>query len=494
MLKKLLILIGIFNVIITKSILIAKSINSEKCDYDLGRYFFNINAVLNGNLSKSILENYTIENSNINNLKIICKFPEVKIPVKNKNIEINCYTDNILLYNNLSLNFKGINNDLDLINIENIFCKKNIKLLLGNIKEQKCKHLNLYFYYEYKIDIENKTIPYNLDIYNIDLKPNIINENIYNISCDLVNNDNNNYFNCALFSRKQIDYLFYEKYFIYKKEINNNIIIIQNIKNNLYVGKNIKCVSDINNYSGLKLRAMEDKGSDAPEEEVEDTSISSHNTEEDISTNINEPTNSTCEKNCKNCNNVGICSECNKGYYLDNQKCFKCFPTCEACDSNTCTTCKNGFIKNGITCISCFEKFSGCKNCSESQCLNCYTELNYKMNSNNNLCENGKSNNLNNLNYDNKLEFKRFDSFEKANNKIFFKSHFILLKNYLSKTNLIINGNIIYNNILLRFLRKLTSPEQIYCEQYGVSLGNSNNGGYLANYICSKEMTTNEIV
>ena len=158
------------------------------------------------------------------------------------------------------------------------------------------------------------------------------------------------------------------------------------------------------------------------------------------------------------------------------------------------SSCKNGFIKNGTTCISCFEKFSGCKNCSESQCLNCYTELNYKMNNNNNLCENGESNNLNNLNYDNKLEFKSFDSFEKANNKISFKSHFILLKNYLSKTNLIINGNIIYNNILLRFLRKLTSPEQIYCEQYGVSLGNSNNGGYLANYICSKEMTTNEIV
>ena len=203
MLIKLLILIGISHFIIPKSILIAKSINAEKCDYDLGRYSFNIRALLNGNLSKSMFENYTIENSNINNLEIICKFPEEKNTVENKLIKIICYTDNIPLYSNLSINFKGINNNLELINfnnnllqIENIYCIKNIKLLLGNIKEQVCKHFNLYYYYEYKLDIENKTIPKNIELYNINLKPERIDEDIYNISCDLINNDYNNYFKC----------------------------------------------------------------------------------------------------------------------------------------------------------------------------------------------------------------------------------------------------------------------------------------------------------
>ena len=493
MLKKLLILIGIFNVIITKSILIAKSINTEQCDHDLGRYSFNITALLNGNLTKSILENYTIENNNINNnLKIICKCPDVIIPVKNKNIEINCYTDNILLYNNLSISFKGINSDLDLINfsndilhIDNIFCKKKIKLLLGDIKEQKCKQINLYYFYEYIIVIENKTIPNNIDLCNIDLKPKRINENIYNISCDLVNNDNNNYFKCSLFSRKKIDDLFYEKDFIYKKEINNYIIYIY-LKNDLFIGKNIKCINNIKNNSVLKLRAMQ---TDTDENNIEETDDISDSIDNFETSNTDEQTNSTIIKNCIEYNDLGKCSKCETGYYLtginNEQKCLKCLSNCEECKSlNNCSKCSFGyFIRNEqSSCISCFDKMDGCQECSsENKCDKCYTNLKYNL-------INGKCEiESNNINKDTKLKFQRFDSFEKSDNKVYFRAHFIVLNNYLSNTKLKIIAYIIpYRNALLRFLRKLNDNEKnITCDQYGNSLGNNNLGGYLANYICS---------
>ena len=118
MLKKLLLIIVIFKFIISKSILTAKGITHPKCEYELGRYSFNITSILNGVLTQSMLDNYTINNSN--NLKIKCKFPEILIPQVNKYIDISCYTDNIL-YNNISLNFIGKNNDLELINFNHTY-------------------------------------------------------------------------------------------------------------------------------------------------------------------------------------------------------------------------------------------------------------------------------------------------------------------------------------------------------------------------------------
>lgn len=95
MLMNLFLLIVIFKNIIPKTIIITNNIINGRCEYEKGIYSFTINAILKGNLSHSMIEKYTIKNSinNNNNFKIICKFPEEKDYVKNKTIEIKCYTD-----------------------------------------------------------------------------------------------------------------------------------------------------------------------------------------------------------------------------------------------------------------------------------------------------------------------------------------------------------------------------------------------------------------
>ena len=122
-----------FKCIFTKSILVAKNISKGKCDKVLGRYTFNINAQLNGDLTESMFENYIIKSNNINNLEIKCHFHEEKIPVENKEILLHCYINNTI-DNQLRLNFEGSSNYLELINfneeilyIDNISCP-NIKL------------------------------------------------------------------------------------------------------------------------------------------------------------------------------------------------------------------------------------------------------------------------------------------------------------------------------------------------------------------------------
>ena len=505
MLKKLLLIIAIFKFIISKSILTAKGITNPKCEYELDRYSFNITSILNGVLTKSMLDNYTINNSN--NLKIICKFPEILIPQVNKYIDISCYTDN-MLYNNISFNFIGKNNDLELINfnhtilhIENICCNKFIKLILGDIKEQKCKQLNPHYYYEYKLEILNDSIPTYIELHNIDLNPQNIDENIYNTSCDLVSTNNKYYFKCILLSQKKIvDSFYYEKEYIHKKEINNTIIYIQNLKNELYIGKNIKCKHkekiynitskyNIKDTSLIKLRAIDQYESITEEPNLDSTESldSDSDTESDSVSNNIEP-NKTCNPNCEDCDN-GNCKKCKSGFFnAGNDNCVKCLSTCLECVSyNNCTRCKDNFLLNEkSSCVSCFDVIEGCEKCSQNICTKCYTKLNYKLN--NNKCD--IPNESNNINKNVNLKFERFDNYEKVENKVYFKSHFILLNNYLSKTTLNIKAIIKYNSnrhILLRYLQE-EKEENINCEQYGNSFGNNNEGGYLANYECSFDL------
>ena len=78
---KLISIIILFENIITITILIGNSISNGTCHNEIGEniYSFNINAVLTGNLSQSMLEKFNIKNNyNDNNLKIKCIFTEEK--------------------------------------------------------------------------------------------------------------------------------------------------------------------------------------------------------------------------------------------------------------------------------------------------------------------------------------------------------------------------------------------------------------------------------
>ena len=134
MLIKLFSIFTIIQLINTKSILRAYSITKNECDNELHNYSFNINAILNGNISSNlIMESFTIK-SNDNDLDIRCIFPEELIPVENKDILIKCNINNIIYNQFISMHFEGRNDYLDLIDfnekvlyINNSYCL-NIKL------------------------------------------------------------------------------------------------------------------------------------------------------------------------------------------------------------------------------------------------------------------------------------------------------------------------------------------------------------------------------
>ena len=216
-----------------------------------------------------------------------------------------------------------------------------------------------------------------------------------------------------------------------------------------------------------------------------------------------------CDKlnlNCDECNKSGYCKKCKKGYYLSgidsNSKCLKCLSTCEECESlNVCTKCKEGLILNKDSCVTCLSLNEGCEECSQinNKCKKCYNNkmLKYEL-TNNHKCkkknENENNNNNKNQNKTN-LQFERFDSYEKEDNKVNFKPHFILLDNFLYNSTLyitiIIRVTIINNN--LRYLQNSKEIEKnVSCSQYGDSLGSNNEGGYLANFKCSLELKEEE--
>ena len=217
----------------------------------------------------------------------------------------------------------------------------------------------------------------------------------------------------------------------------------------------------------------------------------------------------TCKEidsNCKKCSKSGFCLECENGFYLsgidEDSKCIKCLSTCQECESiNKCTKCNDGLLLNNGSCDSCLLYIDGCKKCSEiDKCSECYNSnlLNYTLNSSK-LCEKQKEEQKEDQT---KLKFERFDSYQKEDNKVHFKPHFLLLDNILYNTKLFLS-------IIIQIKKSITGDRYRYlrlrgldddirlveknitCDQYGDALGNSN-GGYLANYKCSFEENGNE--
>ena len=214
----------------------------------------------------------------------------------------------------------------------------------------------------------------------------------------------------------------------------------------------------------------------------------------------------TCEElnpNCIKCNKAGYCQKCNDGYYLsgidNNAKCIKCISTCQKCESlNKCTKCKEDLILNDGNCVSCLSLNEGCEECSKinNKCTKCYDNKILKYILKDNKCvkkeeekEKPKTN----------LKFHRFDGYEKEDNKVHFKPHFILLDNYLYNTTLHITiiiqiKIIIIENNYLRGLDEadtiITKNTDIICNQYGDALGDNNKekGGYLANFKCTTDL------
>ena len=273
---------------------------------------------------------------------------------------------------------------------------------------------------------------------------------------------------------------------------NNYLELINNNENILYID-NIYCPN-------IKLRNTQGDTSEPSEEFYFDESsfITDFN---DMSSEIDPQNCTNCcpaNSNCDNCDSSGNCLQCSKGYYLtgsnNNRKCSKCLSTCEECESlQKCTKCKDGYILSNNYCVSCFSVIEGCEECTQDKtCTKCYDNKNFKYTLNNNKCE---KNNEEKTNSEINLKFQRIDNYEKKGDTLYFKSHFILLGNYLSGAKLVINADINYlnRNILLRYIRSLNSETKtIDCLQYGDALGNSNKGGYLANFLCSTNIGNNE--
>ena len=485
---KLILIIRLFISIMSKSILIANDISNVKFISETNEYIFNIKASLTGNLSKNMFENINIIINNDNKLKTICKFPEEKINVYNKAIIINCSINN-MIYDKFSISFKGTNNYIDLINfnekilyVDKTLSKNDIILMMGEIKEQKCQKKNELYYYNYKIKIENKTIPKIIEKYNYDydLKPNGLDNNQYNITCNIINTNIDKYMNCSLVyknNNNNNNILYYEHKYIYHKEINNNIIIyFVNNNENLYLGKNIKCeYIKNNNNDRLKLRIL-DVGNIYDNDNVTDnTTIFSYDSiaddDEDYTSQIDST--SMMKPDCKN----------GTFYNEEDNNCIKCQSTCEECESkDICTKCKKGYVLKDNKCISCFAAFEGCQNCTQNKCTNCYSNSLFQYSLINDKCENELNSTDNNNNNKASLKFERLDGYEQVGDIIYFKSHFVLLNSYLYNSVLTITANVQTNPS--RYLLRNLNLETITCTQYGDALGIYNKGGYLANFLC----------
>ena len=475
---KLLLIIELLKYIFPKSILIANGIYNDKYIPDKNKFIFNIQASLTGILTKSMLDNFIITINNNDESKALCIFSEEKNYVYNKTILLNCSFNRVIYnqYNTFSLSFKGTNKFIDLKNFnENtLYLEKtlnnNIILILGDIIEQSCKQSNELYYYNYKIKIENKTIPKILEIYNndYDLKPNGLDNNKYkynNITCSIENNNIDNFINCSLvYYKKIINTLYYEQKYIYKKEINNYSIYFKNNNENLYIGKNINCkyVNEniINYIDNLNLRILNDNSNETnPSESIyDDDEPTPESIEPEVTHNIIED-NVECLSICDKCSSSpSHCTECKTGYYLKDNSCNLC--------PSGCTSCKDNNICN--------------------ECLN-KTFLQYKLN--NGKCdlvvEKEQNDNENTINKEIKLKYERMDSFKTDDNnqKVYFNTHFWILNYFLYGAKLIIKANIKSsgNRILLRNLDSLKKEtKDIDCTQYGDVTTN-----YLVNFLCS---------
>ncbi|KAL4472324.1 hypothetical protein ABPG72_002807 [Tetrahymena utriculariae] len=99
-----------------------------------------------------------------------------------------------------------------------------------------------------------------------------------------------------------------------------------------------------------------------------------------------------CQPSCQTCNQQFICTSCKDGYYLDPTYliCLSCSRTCNTCSesSQKCLSCNDGFyMNNSQTIPTCLECQNDCKTCnsSPSSCTSCF-DGNF-LNAANNLCQ-----------------------------------------------------------------------------------------------------------
>ena len=370
---------------------------------------------------------------------------------------------------------KSKNNNIDLKNFNEPYAQKTIHkneiiLKLGEIIEQNCKQINELYYYNYKIKIENKTIPNILEIYknDYDLKPYGLDNSKYNITCTLENNSIDNYINCSLTYYKEIsNALYYEQKYIYKKEINNYRIYIKNDYNNLYIGRNIKCNYVNKNIIGY-MRILDE--TDSSDWYSRDDDYSEENTDYISSSNI-----------LPNIENITT------HYTPENQN--NCISTCEKCFSfNNCTQCRNGYFLKNSLCSLCLD---GCVECSEeSKCTKCFKNsiLEYELiDGKCKYVEKEKNSTADNIMKKIKLEYARMDSYKKEDNKVFFKTHFWVLNLYLYGAKLIIKSTIkLSKTNILRHLDNIET--NIDCTQYI----DDDNQVYLINFQCFFDLDINQ--
>ena len=347
---------------------------------------------------------------------------------------------------------KGKNNNIDLKNFNGLYAEKAIHkneiiLKLGEIIEQNCKQINELYYYNYKIKIENKTIPKILETYknNYDLKPYGLDNNKYNITCTLENNSIDNYINCSLTYYKEIsNALYYEQKYIYKKEINNYRIYIKNDNVDLYIGRNIKC-NYVNKNIINNIRILDETDSD------EEYSSSDELPSTEITTTHYTLENDNCISTCEECFSFNNCKKCRNGYFLNNSLCSLCSYGCEECsDGSNCTKC----FKNSILDFK----------LSNGACIPNEKEQNSTEDSNTKEI---------------KLKYERMDSYKKQDNKVFFKTHFWALNSFLYGAKLTINAIINFNANILRHLDSI--ERNIDCTQYF----DDNSKAYLINFQCA---------
>ena len=248
---KIILIIGIIQNSFENSTLKRKSISNFQCNSELRRYLFTIYADLSGILSKEYIDNIKIEaNLNNSNLIINCDFPEINSGTKIIDVNIDCYIENFENYNNYILYFKGESNELELINFEeiiigNIFCLKEIELVLGEIKDQLCDESESNTFFKFKIEILNNTIipEYFMHRNTIMLFSSEKEEQVINSNCFIESNNNLIYLDCKIKVKKSLDNsLFLEQGLIQDYQYMNNYYRVY-FKNNerKYIGKNIFC-------------------------------------------------------------------------------------------------------------------------------------------------------------------------------------------------------------------------------------------------------------
>ncbi|WAR16691.1 PTPRF-like protein, partial [Mya arenaria] len=93
-----------------------------------------------------------------------------------------------------------------------------------------------------------------------------------------------------------------------------------------------------------------------------------------------------CAVHCTYCRKSdGYCNSCESGYYLKNNRCYKCRTHCFSCESTGCQSCQNGYYGHNCqrscaaNCLSCRNSDGYCNFCKfgyylkNSRCFNCET-------------------------------------------------------------------------------------------------------------------------